>query len=63
MPSSESPQRPVRRPLEKLVREVSAALNDPVRRQLTVQQLADELGEHPWRICDAVDVIAMLEYV
>lgn len=45
---------------EKLVRSVSAALNDPVRRTHTVQVLAEELGEHPWRVSDALDAYYMM---
>lgn len=47
--------------LEKLVREVSRRLSDPEARKLTVKETAEELGEHPWRVVDALDAVEMIE--
>jgi hypothetical protein len=54
-----APQKKGRTPFEQLVREVSGVLNDPTRRTQTVRDVATELGEHPWRIVDALDAIEM----
>lgn len=56
-------ERETKRPrltFEKLVRAVSAAMNDPVRRTHTVQEVAEHLGEHPWRVSDALDAYYMM---
>jgi hypothetical protein len=52
--------RRTRRSFEKLVREVSAVLLDPVKRRLTIGEVAETLDEHPWRIVDALDAIDMM---
>lgn len=49
-----------RTPIEQLVRDVSGVLHDPARRSLMIRDIADDLGEHPWRIVDALDVIEMV---
>lgn len=49
-------------PFEKLVREVSGALNDPTRRKLPIGDFAEEIGEHPWRVVDALDAVSMMGF-
>lgn len=56
---NEGGRRP-RKSFEKLVREVAAVLNDPQTRALTVQQVADRLDEHPWRVVDAIQAYSMM---
>lgn len=55
-----APQKKGRTPIEQLVREVSGVLHDPTRREHMIRDIAEELGEHPWRIVDALDVIGMV---
>lgn len=47
--------------LEKLVREVSRRAHDPALRTMTIGETAEEIGEHPWRVIDALDVVELLE--
>jgi len=49
-----------RRSFEDLVRKVSELFSNGRSKELTIGQMADELGEHPWRIVDAIDAIYML---
>lgn len=35
-------------------------MNDPAGRELTVQEVSDRLGEHPWRVVDALDAYRMM---
>lgn len=57
-----APRRQGRMPFEKLVREVSGALNDPTRRKLPIGDFAEEIGEHPWRVVDALDAVSMMGF-
>lgn len=47
--------------LERLVREVSRRLADPAARGRTIGLTAEELGEHPWRVLDALEAVEMIE--
>jgi hypothetical protein len=45
-----------------LVREVSAYFADGRARRVTIGEMGEELGEHPWRVVDAIEAMHMVGF-